>query len=408
MHRMTTSLREAPLEETIEHATRAAKAVGVTRVTNITRLDVIGIPVFASIRPDASPGSLCVHAGKGLRADEALAGACMEAVEFAASEFRNRAVDLVNATPRQMNRQEGIRFRFVDFCPPIGRRVDPGEELCCVNSIDIEREQCVLIPAELVFHPFAENFTRPLFGTGTNGLASGNTINEATVHALCEVIERDVTSFNRLRDTSRMVDLRSGLPEDVAGVVAAIERAGVQAVLRYTENEFDLPFFSAHVMEPFDEAPISVASGYGLHILPSIAATRALTEAVQSRLTHIHGGRDDIIERHEYVARHGSSAVQAATAMMRARITDRRRLIMFDEIGKQHTRSCTSVNGALEHLLGALAQRGIFDVLRVDLSPSQLPVAVVRVVVPKLEHYEPRMRRVGPRLAKYLTARSTA
>ena len=88
--RLSSSLREAPLEATLARARVVAAQLGITRVTEITRLDVVGVPVFASIRPDALPGSLCVNAGKGMSVDEARVGAYMEAIEFAFADLTAR------------------------------------------------------------------------------------------------------------------------------------------------------------------------------------------------------------------------------------------------------------------------------------------------------------------------------
>ena len=66
LHRLSSSLRICPLEETLRKAAPFAAALGVSRVTEITWLDRVGVPVCASVRPAAQPGSLCVNAGKGL------------------------------------------------------------------------------------------------------------------------------------------------------------------------------------------------------------------------------------------------------------------------------------------------------------------------------------------------------
>ncbi|MBC6471385.1 YcaO-like family protein [Actinomadura alba] len=42
------------------------------------------------------------------------------------------------------------------------------------------------------------------------------------------------------------------------------------------------------------DAPSAIISGSGAHSDPGVALSRAITEAVQSRLTHISGARDDI------------------------------------------------------------------------------------------------------------------
>ncbi|HSE22879.1 MAG TPA: hypothetical protein VLB68_14525, partial [Pyrinomonadaceae bacterium] len=72
---------------TLSRARAVSRQLGISRVTDITRLDCIGVPVFASIRPEAHPGSLCVNAGKGITVAEARVGAYMEAVEYAFAEY---------------------------------------------------------------------------------------------------------------------------------------------------------------------------------------------------------------------------------------------------------------------------------------------------------------------------------
>jgi len=84
--RLSSSLRTTPPEVTLARARAVAPSLGITRVTDITRLDRVGVPVYASIRPTAAPGSLCVNAGKGLHPIEAEVGAYMEAIEFALAE----------------------------------------------------------------------------------------------------------------------------------------------------------------------------------------------------------------------------------------------------------------------------------------------------------------------------------
>src|SRR5260221_4043556 len=82
IHRMSSSLRQAPIEQTLLHARSTASRLGITRVTDTTWLDKIGIPVFSSIRPTAKAGSLCVNAGKGLLKEDARVGAYMGAIAF--------------------------------------------------------------------------------------------------------------------------------------------------------------------------------------------------------------------------------------------------------------------------------------------------------------------------------------
>ena len=68
--RYESSIRARAIAQTLEYAKALAAELGITRVTDTTRLDRAGVPVFASIRPGADVGSLCVNAGKGLTLEQ--------------------------------------------------------------------------------------------------------------------------------------------------------------------------------------------------------------------------------------------------------------------------------------------------------------------------------------------------
>lgn len=399
MHRMTSSLRTVPLADTLATAKSMAAGLGIVRVTDTTWLDCMGIPVFASIRPDAAPRSLCVNAGKGVHPEEARVGAYMEAIEFTLAEYRNRVIEMVISTPRQVIAQEHADFEFTDLCPILGRAVDPDGPLACVEAEDLTSGQRLMVPAELAFSPFPENPAQRIFGTSTNGLASGNTVAEATLHGLCEVIERDIRSFNYFRDRSQLVHLDHPV-SDVDLLTAKVEAAGLEWALRYTPNEFGLPYLEGFILEASDDAPIAISQGAGLHLVKDIAAVRGLAEAAQSRLSYIHGGRDDLIERFEYFARFDGEVERRATSQTRARITDTCETVTYSAIADM-SGSATGMPQALDALLQVLGHNGIHQVLRVVLSSPDSPLAVVKVIVPKLEHFQPTLRRVGPRLVKF-------
>ena len=55
--------RAASLRQTLARAWPVARAIGVTRLADVTGLDTVGIPVCAAIRPDGR--SLSTSQGKG-------------------------------------------------------------------------------------------------------------------------------------------------------------------------------------------------------------------------------------------------------------------------------------------------------------------------------------------------------
>lgn len=393
MHEMTSSWRERPLSETLQRARQIAPGLGISRVMDITWLDKIGIPVFSSVRPDALQGSLCVNAGKGSLPEEARVGAYMEAIEFAYAERRRFHSDTFLSTPAKIAAQHNFSCEFVDLCPLWRVEVDPDEPIDSLLATDLMTQAEVAIPAELVFAPFPEIRGQALFGTGTNGLCSGNSIDEAVLHGLCEVIERDVQAFNFMRDDSRFVSME-GLPAKVVALVDKIRAAGLIPALRYTPNEFGLPYFQGYVIaDEYD--PITVSHGTGLHLSAEIAAVRAISEAAQSRLSYIHGGRDNLVHRAQFFAEHGKETERQAVARMRQAVLDETTSISFAEIPHH---PCTSIRSGIHELAARLARSGIGQILYVQLTPPSSSLVVVKVMVPKLECFNPRQKRVGPRL----------
>src|SRR4051812_30484027 len=66
--------------DTLRDFGRHLPRMGITRLTNVTGLDSIGIPVVQAIRPNSR--SLSVSQGKGVDLDAAKVSAMMEAIEL--------------------------------------------------------------------------------------------------------------------------------------------------------------------------------------------------------------------------------------------------------------------------------------------------------------------------------------
>ena len=66
---------------------------------------------------------------------------------------------------------------------------------------DLVREEEILVPASIALFRYTPPppAVNPFAFFHTNGLASGNVLEEAVCHALCEVIERDAMSLADLR-----------------------------------------------------------------------------------------------------------------------------------------------------------------------------------------------------------------
>src|SRR3546814_5735653 len=125
----------------------------------------------------------------------------------------------------------------------------------------------------------------------------------ATLHALYEIIERDaVTRLSRgglkkaFEGRARVVDRASVVG---GGAVGArhdrLTAAGVKPVLIQVACPEPVYTFWAVLLDPGAVNACSYVNiGHGSHLDPAVAACRAITEAAQSRLTFIHGAREDL------------------------------------------------------------------------------------------------------------------
>lgn len=401
IYRLSSSLRDEPLELTHARARKLAAQLGITRVTEITRLDIVGVPVFASIRPGALPGSLCVNAGKGLSVDEARVGAYMEAIEFAFAEFGRSALNLRTVPASEVFEGPDRVDSILDFCPTMGTEIELDAAVSCVEAIDVRTNEGFLVPCELVYLPFPEPLqTQRYFSSNSNGLCSGNSILEATVHGLSEVIERDCSSFMFVHDRSELV-ARDTLPWHLRDVAESVHDAGLELYVRFQANVFGIPFFRAIVAEQESTNPVYISEGFGCNLSKDIAATRAVCEALQSRLSFIHGGRDDLIKRYGLFAEMSDSERVDYAKRLQRDVSRRDGIIDFENI-PDSSDSVTDLFSALVLMLEMLERNGIRRVLRVVFTSPDHPLQVMRVLAPGLECFNPTTARIGVRLRDYV------
>ena len=96
--------RAVPPAETLARIRPLLPQMGITRIANVTGLDVIGIPVAQAIRPNAK--GLSISQGKGADLDCARVSAAMESVEGYHGE--QTAGPLRMASYREMRRSSPV------------------------------------------------------------------------------------------------------------------------------------------------------------------------------------------------------------------------------------------------------------------------------------------------------------
>ena len=378
---------------TIKRARRVMEAVGVTKVAEVTDLDRVGIPNFMTVRPHDAADGISYYNGKGTTRAAAHAGALMEAIERHAGE--SYAGPIVPSSTYNL-RGDYPCVDPLEIHAPMVAGYSEDLLLEWVPGFDLLNRQSVLVPLNCVVAPYRPFAGEQLFFTSTNGLASGNTRLEALCHALCEVVERDAMAVALARSAVRPVvtsilaemgfsgeagqesgvpDLSlQGLPRKAAALVRKLQQAGLGIRLRNLTSGTGIPTISCTIVDP--QAPptaLNAHSGCGTHPDARIALTRALTEAAQTRVTFIQGGREDLADMAPNRGASSSSAVELPTA---------ERTIAFDEIASHQY---ATINEDVEFMLERLRRSGFGQAIVVDLTKAEIGIPVVRVVVPRAE-----------------------
>lgn len=383
-----------PAADTVCLLKGAFSAVGVTRLARITHLDCIGIPTWAAIRPNAL--SLAVSQGKGISDAAAQASAIMEAVELAVAERCDLKTTIASFEDLSLAGQQTLPLRRL-LCrsTPL---IPSHEPIAWVEGFDLLSNVIVKVPYEAVRMDYTvgEGERRSVFAQSTDGLASGNLLLEAVMHAVCERIERDACalwSFYAADGTSRDCIDPASLGDPVLHDLCwKVDQAGLSLRLFDATSDIGVPVFFAAIapagLSAIAARHFDISSGSGCHPSPARAAVRAVTEAAQSRLTFISGARDDFHPR-----LYAAEAKQDLCSLLNACPRDYR----GEQISSDRTWD-GSPSDCLDYLLARLRARGIDSVVVVPLGGEDLGVSVARVFIPSLEdpiaspHWRP-----GPR-----------
>jgi ribosomal protein S12 methylthiotransferase accessory factor len=217
----------------------------------------------------------------------------------------------------------------------------------------------------------------------TNGLASGNSEDEAVLHGLCEVIERDALAIWECSadvvQTARRIDLESIKTSPASDVVQQLLAADILPIIWDTTSDVGIATFRVALYDCMSDPvarPLPTGLGAGCHPDRIVAVCRALTEAAQSRLTAIAGSRDDL-GRPRYRMTQSAEALNSFRALAGA--------AGQNEFTSVPTVVFESVTQTLEFVVTKLERTGFRQILTVDLSRPEAPISVTRVIVPGLE-----------------------
>jgi YcaO-like protein with predicted kinase domain len=376
-HRAGTHRLVSP-EQTLEWVLRFSPAMGITRVADITGLDVVGIPVVTVCRPNSR--SVTVSLGKGLDLAAAQASGVMEAAEAFMAERITRPLLLASVNDLRSSHP----LAEVDVLPRTADSVyHPDLPILWIEGQELLTGTPKWVPYELVHTAYTlptPNGTGSFIAT-SNGLASGNHLLEAISHAICETVERDAATLHSVcapdETAARRIDSRSVDDPGCREALGRFNRAGISVGIWDITSDVGIPAFTCRIADRYRRpGHIYGAEGMGCHPDPKVALLRALTEAAQGRLASISGGRDE-------PARWGSSPepepepLPGQTADPAGEATrDFRAVPAFES---------DSFDADVLWELDQLRAAGVREVVVVDLTLEEFGIPVVRVIIPGLE-----------------------
>ena len=421
--------------DTLAKITPICNKIGVTRVSDVTFMDRLSIPNYSAILP-GTEDTIWVYSGKGISPADAKAGALMESIERYSSLPSNYQGTF-------------IQGRYSQLLESYSNVLHPAEVVEAVNyenkdvimdflqGFDLMTREQILVPAEIALYRYSPKppAVRVFSQFHTNGLASGNVIEEAICHALCEVIERDsvsiadlcsssiaysileritdslrcATNNGILFDENKFVDDSSIFPEiDISGfmkkfvpigrIARKFDAAHIPLMVKdITQKDIGIPTFVASSIEWITHDFGYFARGYGTHPDARIALIRAITESSQTRAVNIQGARDDLKKiRYEEV----DEIYKRKWQFMPSAIgeTNEQNIFKFSEI---ETYVNDDILDDIHFMLDRLKRAGLKRAIIVNLTNPNVGIPVVRAIVPGLETFEVTQSIMGRRAKNF-------
>lgn len=286
---------------------------GVSRVARITGLDRSGIEVACAIRPRGHVLQVCN--GKGLSAEAAMTGALLEAAELACAEATPSPLRLIWSSRTALLGAAVEPVWALDECGSAGQ-VHTSElatddiVMAWCRGIDLMQSEQVWLPAQAVYCPMpgTQGLGPVALGWTTNGMGAHPIPARALAHALLEAVERSELArampdgWTQAIVRERRLDWSAHPKAQM--LARALASRGLTPHLfeaRPRRNAISLPVMAALLVDE-EGGPVALTAGYACRMDADEAALSALLEAAQSRLTEIHGAREEVASQKPDVA----------------------------------------------------------------------------------------------------------
>lgn len=372
------TIRSCKAQATMARVKPHLTTMGITRLANITGLDTIGIPTFICMRPNSK--HLSVSQGKGLTPELAAVSALMEAIEGYHAENPE--------PPHLFGSYDKLKALHSLVTPQIFNSGFFQSENLTQKAIAwikaqnlLTQKECLLPHGLVCLDTSSLRQVHGIFEVSSNGLASGNCIEEAICHSLYEIIERDaLCQFYALNDAQRErleISPQSITKPDLAWLIKRYQDSGLSLKIWDLTTALQIPTFCCQIQDQNELRWLGSFTGSGTHLAKEIALSRALTEAAQSRLTLISGSRDDVFPEH-YNSRLSFDRLQAQRA---AAQTPQSKKSPKDFATCVQPQFSNSFAANIKQILAKLVAAGTEHVYLVDHTKPQFKIAVVQVFV---------------------------
>ncbi|UHS59080.1 YcaO-like family protein [Agrobacterium vaccinii] len=374
--------------ETLTRVSPFLARLGITRLARQTGLDDIGIAVWCAFAPNAK--AIVIAQGKGIDDEAARTSAAMEAIErsIATNPTCHHRIATRQTVEDAGDAVDTLTILLSPHAPPI----TTTEHIDWVRAGNLLTGEPIWLPYDAVH--LDRTLASPRYWQSSDGLASGNTRDEALLHAVLERVERDALTLWQMTPVAKRyraaIDTASISQPALQNALGLVAQAGLEIALFDITTDLAIPCVVA-LLGPQDRKMASTVRhvdltyGAGAATTPAVAAMRAITEAAQSRMTFIAGARDDLLP--------DIFSQSVDTSMLQAMDVQPSK-----SLGDLPTLDAASTEHSLETVLDRLQTAGIDKLYAVDLAPEWLPAAVVKVFAPQLENPDgERHRRFGPR-----------
>ncbi len=413
--------RIQPVEATLEKVNPMINEIGISRIANITDMDRLKIPNYSSVLP-GTEDYIWVYGGKGPTKNHAKASAIMESIERFSALQRNYTFKVIQGSYEELSKSYNI-LTYDEVIEPLSFTLDNKMIMDYCMGYDLLNEKDILVPASLVIFKYMPKppSVNPYAFYHTNGLASGNVIEEAICHALCEVIERDSTSISEFVSSAfqyhilRTIEnsfIQNGIKlktieskkfiddngiysdvnlnnidsEQIKYLLKRFENCQITINIKNITSDFGIPTFIASSVEWINHDYGYLVEGHGAHPDSRIALIRAITEVSQSRAANIQGSRDDLRKmKYDFEDSDDKRSWQFMKSTKNIKFSDIESFYNEDILDD------------IKLILAKLKKKGLNKSIIVNLTNPKLNIPVVRALVPGLETFKVNKSIVGNR-----------